>query len=77
MLKLQNKIRVHLNHASFCPLLLSEEVKSAKLWFGKSWVQGWRSTQKDAQLASPMFEVNASLFRVFDGYNGSEVDKFV
>ncbi len=76
-LKLQNKIRVRLNHACFRPLLLSEESESAKLCFGKSSVQGWRSTQKDAELALPMFEVNASLFGVFDGHNGAEVDKLL
>jgi protein phosphatase 1G len=56
---------------------ISEEGKSAKLWFGVSSVQGWKSTQEDAQLALPEFEANASLFGVFDGHNGAEVAEFV
>jgi serine/threonine protein phosphatase PrpC len=56
---------------------VSEEGKSAKLWFGVSSVQGWRSIQEDAHLALPEFEANASLFGVFDGHNGAEVAKFV
>jgi protein phosphatase 1G len=56
---------------------VSEEGKSAKLWFGVSSVQGWRSTQEDAHLALPEFEANASLFGVFDGHNGAEVAEFV
>jgi protein phosphatase 1G len=56
---------------------VSEEDKSTKLWFGVSSIQGWRSTQEDAHLALPKFEVNASLFGVFDGHNGAEVAKFV
>jgi protein phosphatase 1G len=56
---------------------VSEKGKSAKLWFGVSSVQGWRSTQEDAHLALPKFEANASLFGVFDGHNGAEVAKFV
>ncbi len=55
---------------------ISEEDKSAKLWFGVSPVQGWRSTQEDAQLAFHEFEVNASLFGVFDGHKGAEVAEF-
>jgi hypothetical protein len=77
MLKLQNKIRVRLNHPSFRPLLLSEAGKSEKLWFGESVVQDWRSTQEDAELALPEFEANASLFGVFNGHKGAVVDKFV
>jgi protein phosphatase 1G len=54
-----------------------EEGKSSKLWFGVSSVQGWRSTQEDAHIALPKFKAKASLFGVFDGYNGAEVAKFV
>jgi protein phosphatase 1G len=56
---------------------VSEEGKSANLWFGVSSVQGWRSTQEDAHLALPEFEANASLFGVFDGHNGAEVAKLL
>jgi serine/threonine protein phosphatase PrpC len=56
---------------------VSEEGKSAKLWFSVSSVQDWRKTQEDAHLALPKFEANASLFGVFDGHNSSEVAKVV
>jgi serine/threonine protein phosphatase PrpC len=57
--------------------VVSEENKFAKLWFGVSSVQGWSSTEEGAQLALPKFEVNASLFGVFDGHNDAEVAKFM
>ena len=39
--------------------------------------QGWRVTQEDAHLAVPDFDVNTSLFAVFDGHNGPEVARYM
>lgn len=39
-------------------------------------MQGWRVTMEDAIVAEPTFDINTSLFAIFDGHGGPEVAKF-
>jgi serine/threonine protein phosphatase PrpC len=36
-------------------------------------MQGWRISMEDAHINEPNFDLNSSLFAIFDGHGGSEV----
>ena len=43
---------------------------SSKLKFAASSMQGWRNTMEDAHITALNFDINTSLFAVFDGHGG-------
>eukprot|EP00828_Plagiopyla_frontata_P006786 TRINITY_DN13053_c0_g1_i4.p2 TRINITY_DN13053_c0_g1~~TRINITY_DN13053_c0_g1_i4.p2 ORF type:complete len:342 (+),score=68.12 TRINITY_DN13053_c0_g1_i4:45-1070(+) len=48
---------------------------SSKLKFAASSMQGWRNTMEDAHITALNFDINTSLFAVFDGHGGKEVSE--
>ncbi|XP_055319392.1 probable protein phosphatase CG10417 isoform X2 [Sitodiplosis mosellana] len=57
------------------PLTEKESTDEANdyLACGASQMQGWRMSQEDAHICALNFDINTSLFAVFDGHGGSEV----
>lgn len=39
-------------------------------------MQGWRITMEDAIITEPNYDIETSLFAIFDGHGGSEIAKF-
>ncbi|XP_026660606.1 probable protein phosphatase 2C 11 isoform X2 [Phoenix dactylifera] len=54
----------------------SEDGSNAKLAFGLSSMQGWRSTMEDAHAVVPDLDNCTSFFGVYDGHGGKVVAKF-
>ncbi|KAJ8755509.1 hypothetical protein K2173_019307 [Erythroxylum novogranatense] len=54
----------------------SEDGENAKLRYGVSSMQGWRSTMEDAHAAYPDLDASTSFFGVYDGHGGQAVAKF-
>ncbi|CAH1966508.1 unnamed protein product [Acanthoscelides obtectus] len=54
----------------------SGDFETEKLRCGYSTMQGWRTNQEDYYTALKDFDVDSSLFAVFDGHGGHEVAKY-
>ena len=54
----------------------SSDGGNSQLKFGCSAMQGWRKEMEDAHIAIPNFDIDISLFGVFDGHGGRQVSAF-
>ncbi|KAG1665821.1 Protein phosphatase 1G [Nymphon striatum] len=60
------------------PVIDKESIdeESDKLSYGASSMQGWRTDQEDAHNCILNFDVNSSLFAVYDGHGGLDVSNY-